>query len=271
MATFFTVHRISSPPGESFRPNGDKNAQRSSAPHFSVRRSAFGVQRFFPRSRTAFTVIELMIVAGVISILLSILLPVFHNARKAAMRSRARIEATALAQAAVQYKNVYGYWPGMVREAGENSVQANPFSPDNRPSNYTDWPLVSRFGNDTFKVSIRAQDGSTSEANYINDNLLYRSLLPFNTKYTDNLNPLNPRRFRFLEMKNEAQPDLVNLPDPWTNQYVVVMGLLPSTQYTFVNNGQTILIASNLTAFAFSWGTQGNSGTNLIFSAGVPQ
>lgn len=220
-----------------------------------------------PAPRAAFTVIELMIVAGVISILLSILLPVFHNARKAAMRSRARIEATALAQAVVQYKNVYGYWPGMVKEVGENSVQANTFSSNNGD---LDWPLISRFGNDTFTMTVQTQSGS-SDAHYINDNLLYRSLLPFNTKYTDNLNPLNPRRLRFLEMKNEAQPNLVNLPDPWTNQYVVVMGLLPSTQYTFVNNGQTVLIASNLTAFAFSWGTQGNSGTNLIFSAGVPQ
>jgi len=222
-------------------------------------------------SRAAFTVIELLIVIGVLSILFSILLPVFHTARKATLKARAKIEATTLAQAVVQYKNVYGYWPGTVKEVDANRVQANVFTPDNRPSNYTDWPLVSRFGNETFKVSIRTQDGSTSEANYINDNLLYRSLLPFNTKYTDNLNPLNPRRFRFVEMKHETQPNLVSLPDPWTNQYVVVMGLLPTTQYTFANNGQTILIASNLTAFAFSWGAQGNGATNYIFSAGVPQ
>ena len=233
----------------------------------ATRRAGGPDQRTEALPRAAFTVIELLIVIGVLSILFSILLPVFHTARKATLKARAKIEATALAQAVVQYKNVYGYWPGMVKEAGENSVQANTFSSNNGDLN---WPLVSRFGNDSFKISIQTQGGGSSEAHYINDNLLYRSLLPFNTKYTDNLNPLNPRRFRFVEMKHETQPDLVSLPDPWTNQYVVVMGLLPSTQYTFANNGQTILIASNLTAFAFSWGAQGNGATNYIFSAGVP-
>ena len=225
-----------------------------------------------PRSRAAFTVLELMIVMGVLSILLSILLPVFHSARKASLRIRARIEATALTQAVIEYKNVYGYWPGMVKASG-SQLQIAPTP--NKPAGAIDWPLVSHFSNEWFKVYVTTSGGASGqEASYVDDNTLYRSLLPFDTTHPGtekNLNPLNPRRARFIELADEQTPSRVSLPDPWGNQYIVVMGLNPSTTFTheFRNQDTTLiqrLSVSNLTAFALSLGADK---TNLIFSAGV--
>lgn len=250
----------------------DSHAQRSSASGLNVERSAFC-------SRAAFTVLELLIVMGVFSILLSILLPVFRTAYKATLKTRAKIEATALTQAVVQYKNVYGYWPGMVKDSNSQLLQ-NDQAFANTPSGVLDWPLVSQYSNTWLTVSVRLSDGTQKEANYLasktatdNDNLLYRSLLPFDKRNTDNLNPLNPLRIRFLTLSNETDPLHTSLPDPWGNEYIVVMGLNPASQFTQTigkDNAtiiQTISV-SNLTAFAFSLGPDS---TNLIFSAGVPQ
>lgn len=220
---------------------------------------------------SGFTVLELLIVIGVLSVLFSILLPVFSKVREAVLRSRAQVEATALAQAVVQYKNVYGYWPGMVTESG-GQVKIEPAP--NRPAGAIDWPLVSNFSNVWFKVSVRSQDGSINgEASYVSDNTLYRSLLPFDRRYPsdNNRNPLNPQGFRFVDLKNEEDVRYVSMPDPWGNQYIVVMGLNPSTVFThdFKNEGgETLsrLSVSNLTAFALSYGSDKRT---LIISAGI--
>ena len=209
-----------------------------------------------------------MIVMGVLSILLSILLPVFHTVRKATLKARAKIEATALAQAVVEYKNVYGYWPGMVRESG-SQLARNDAAFANATLN---WPLVSKYSNEWFTVTSSAG----GEANYVTNNILYRSLLLFHKDYdAKNLNPLNPRRIRFIDMVNETEPTRVSLPDPWGNQYIVVMGLNPASTFRqdFTRNGALIqrLSVSNLTAFAICLGPDGANSTNLIFSAGVPQ
>lgn len=218
-----------------------------------------------------FTVLELLIVIGVLSVLFSILLPVFSKAREATLRSRAQVEASSLAQAVVQYKNVYGYWPGMVTESGGAlKIEQAP----NRPAGAIDWPLVSNFSNEWFKVSVRSLDGSVNgEASYVTDNTLYRSLLPSDRRNSadKNRNPLNPQGLRFIDLKGEDDPQHVSLPDPWGNQYIVVMGLNPSTVFThdFKNqDGEVLhrLSISNLTAFALSYGSDKRT---LIFSAGI--
>ncbi len=220
---------------------------------------------------SGFTVLELLIVIGVLSVVLSVLLPVFNKVREASLRAKARVEATALAQAVIQYKNVYGYWPGMVTEAGGALKIADA---PNKPAGSIDWPLVSNYSNTWFKVSVRASDGSVNgEASYVTDNTLYRSLLPFDTRYAadNNRNPLNPQRLRFLDLKDEEDPLQVSLPDPWGNQYIVVMGLNPSTVFTHdfqTENGDVLqrLSVSNLTAFVLSYGADKKT---LLFSAGI--
>ena len=217
---------------------------------------------------------ELLIVIGVLSILLSILLPVFQNVRASSLRSRARIEATALAQAVIQYKNVYGYWPGMV-SAAENRLKIEPTP--NKPAEYIDWPLVSNYSNTWFKVNVRTQGDATpgSQASYVTDNLLYRSLLPFDAKNTaqDNFNPLNPQRIRFIDLKGETDITHVSLPDPWGREYIVVMGLNPQTLFVadFQIEGASNyrLTTSNMVAFALSLGADSSKTNSYIFSAGV--
>lgn len=226
-----------------------------------------------PASRGGFTVLELLVVIGLFSVLLSILLPVVNKAREATLRARAAVEANALAQAVVQYKNVYGYWPGMVTESGgELTVEPTP----NKPAAAVDWPLVSNYSNTWFKVSVRSLDGSLDgEASYVPGNTLYRSLLPFDTRYAaeNNRNALNPQHIRFLDLLGEEDITRVSRPDPWGREYIVVMGLNPSTTFhqEFKKDSTTLytLTTSNLVAFAFSLGADTAKTNSYIFSAGV--
>lgn len=252
-----------------------RNAQSPTSSDLGFRRSISSVQRLRTnvpsalshkaRHAHAFTLLELLIVMGVLSVLLSILLPVFTTARKATLKARAKIQATALAQAVIQYKNVYGYWPGMVK-ASDDKLQQNPeaFSSDSSLA------LISRYSNEWFAVVNKVS------GNYVTDNTLYRSLLPFDKTKDKNANPLNPNRLRFIDLDNEREPNAAALSDPWGNQYIVVMGLAPSTTFTqeFRNQDNVLarrLSVSNLTAFVVCLGPEGRYSTNLIFSAGVPQ
>lgn len=253
------------------------NAQSPTSSDLGFRCSIFSVQRLRAnvplshkaRHARAFTILELLIVMGVLSVLLSILLPVFTTARKATLKARAKIQATALAQAVIQYKNVYGYWPGMVKASGDQ-LQQNPEA----VSSASSLALISKYSNEWFTVSTTSEKG----VNYVTDNTLYRSLLPFDTTRPGdkNANPLNPSRIRFIDLDNEREPNAAAMSDPWGNQYIVVMGLAPSTTFTQEFRNQSNVLArrlsvSNLTAFVVCLGPEGRYSTNLIFSAGVPQ
>jgi type II secretory pathway pseudopilin PulG len=225
--------------------------------------------RTLKRPRAAFTVIELLMVIGVLAVLLAIMLPVFSKAREASKRARARVEATALAQAVIQYKNVYGYWPGMIIESGGQLTR------NTAALTHTalDTPLVSRGSNTWFEVEARNPDGTTKNVNYfpLSDNALYRALLPFDTRRSGdkNRNPLNSRRVRFLSLKGEEAPASVSLPDPWGKPFNVVMGLDPSCQTTLYDGTWPIVTFSNQTAVAFAR-AQTKLSTSLYFiSAGV--
>ena len=52
--------------------------------------------------RSAFTVLELVMVVGVLSVVLAVVLPTLKTVLDAALRKRAQAEATALAQAAIR-------------------------------------------------------------------------------------------------------------------------------------------------------------------------
>jgi len=98
-------------------------------------RNVFGTpaRRMIARfPRRAFTVIELVMVVGVLSTLLAIVLPTIKTVRNAVQRRQAMAEATALAQAAIRYKTEYGFWPGQLESKNEpegtvRKVQSDPF------------------------------------------------------------------------------------------------------------------------------------------------
>jgi prepilin-type N-terminal cleavage/methylation domain-containing protein len=61
--------------------------------------------------RLGFTLIELIVVLGVIGILIAILFPAVNMARTNARAREADVTATALANAITAFKTEYGYWP----------------------------------------------------------------------------------------------------------------------------------------------------------------
>lgn len=191
-------------------------------------------------------------VIGVLAVLLAILLPVFRNARTATLRTRARVQATALGQAVEQYKNLYGYWPGAVTEDGGKLKQ----NTDALTYGALNTPLVCRGSNDWFDVLVRNADGSRRDVNHIprGDNTLYRSLLPFDIRYSGdkNRNPLNPNRVRLIELKAEETPLAATLSDPWDKEFCVVMGLDPARLTTLYDGTWPIISFSNQTAAVLS-------------------
>ncbi len=217
----------------------------------------------------AFTVLELLMVMGVLSVLLAIVLPTIKTVRASVLRKQAKVEATALAQAVIRYKTEYGFWPGQLEEknAAEGTVKLRAgFETDTWLSG-----IISRFKNIGFKVT--SNDGS-AEPVYIDENYAYRSFRQVGNKSgeTYQSNPLNPKGIRFLDLTNEEDAETVSYPDPWGNEYILIMGLNPRSLFTheITAQGKTYSVSvSNIIAFAFSFGAAGKNSTNYIYSAGV--
>ncbi len=73
-------------------------------------------------SRTGFTLIELLTVIAIIGILAGILIPVVGSARKAANKAKSKAQFANYANALVQYRTEYGYWPSIL-----NGSETTPF------------------------------------------------------------------------------------------------------------------------------------------------
>jgi len=208
-------------------------------------------------SRYGFTIIELTIVIGVLSILLAIALPTVKSVRMAAERKKAEIQATLLTQAVLKYKDVYGFWPGQLE--------------------------VTSTGGGTPQVQLSADfevQSSGDEPIYLGEggqrqNQLYQALNiidPENQK-SDGLyqpNPLNPRQIKFVDLENITDIDEIGFPDPWGQEFIVFMGLNPRNRFTYEQRQPSYRITvSNCTAFAFSRGPDGDRSGKFIMAAGV--
>lgn len=87
------------------------------------------ISRRPPRFRLAFTVIELLVVTGIIGVLIALLLPTLGRARESARRAHCASNLRQLMQAIVMYGADYeGYFPGSGIAAGLNG--GAPFSSD---------------------------------------------------------------------------------------------------------------------------------------------
>ncbi len=218
-------------------------------------------------SRSAFSVIELTMVIGVLSLLLAIVLPTIKTVHASALRNRAAAEATALAQAAIHYKSVYGFWPGQLQANEDGTVklragfQAATFIP----------VIISRAGNTTFKVTASAG----AEPVYLDKNEVYRAFRRVGSLQGSLFkpNPLNPKGIHFIDLENESDPEQVARPDPWGRGYILFMGLNPESTFThtvtFQNGATQVTPVNNTIAFAFSYGPNGENSTNFLYSAGV--
>jgi len=236
-------------------------------------RNVFGTpaRRMIARfPRRAFTVIELVMVVGVLSTLLAIVLPTIKTVRDAVQRRQAMAEATALAQAAIRYKTEYGFWPGQLesKNEAEGTVRLrDEFKTDSMISG-----IISRYENASFTVTTTG-----TAPVYIDENRVYQAFRQVGDKSGTAFksNPLNPKGLHFLDLKNEGNVNDVSFPDPWGHEYILIMGLNPRTLFTHTvtieggNFPSYTVSVSNTIAFAFSLGPGGNLSTNYIYSAGV--
>jgi prepilin-type N-terminal cleavage/methylation domain-containing protein len=216
--------------------------------------------------RRGFTLLELMMVIGVLAVLLAILMTAPRTVREAAFKKRAKVEATALAQAAIRYKAEYGFWPGEMLYETPTTTRAHPSMPI--PAG------MIAVGPADFTSKITTSAGALGYLQ-LNSNEVYQAFstvgFPNGTGYA--INPLNPKAIPFLDLKNEADFNIVTFPDPWGQPYRLVMGLNPKSMFTFsvtLNNNPVYNVSvSNVSAFAFSLGPSTFQSTNYIYSAGV--
>lgn len=223
-------------------------------------------------SRRAFTVLELLMVVGVLSILLAIIVPTIRTVHAAALRKRAQAEATALAQAAVRYKTEYGFWPGQIeiKDLSDGTVKLR----EEFAGEAGIIHLIAS-GPKTFTDNLKTTDGARVVT--LNTNEVCQAFSRVGEKQgTAHLpNPLNPKGIYFLDLAGEDVFQRVGYTDPWGRSYILFMGLNPRSIFTHTITAQgsgtpthTVSV-SNTIAFAFSLGPEGDRSTNYIYSAGV--
>ena len=81
------------------------------------------IRKFTPR--TAFTLIEMLIVIAIIAILASLLLPAVAKARETAKRQRMQATINGMSIALKGYYNEYGHWPTKTGYTGGDFVLSN--------------------------------------------------------------------------------------------------------------------------------------------------
>jgi type II secretory pathway pseudopilin PulG len=206
-------------------------------------------------------------VVGTLSVLLAIILPTIKTVRNSALNKKAQTEATALAQAAIHYKNKYGFWPGQLQTKADDAVELRPAF-KNLPADFV--PAIIS-GPKSFTDSLQV----TVEPVYLNENEVYQSFRQIGNKEGERFksNPLNPKGIHFIDLAEENEPLRANFFDPWGRSYILFMGLNPHSTFThtinFPNGGSQLVRVDNAIAFAFSYGQDGDRSTNYLYSAGV--
>jgi prepilin-type N-terminal cleavage/methylation domain-containing protein len=140
-------------------------------------------------NRSAFTLVEMLVVIGIIAILAGILLPALGRAKRAAYENQARTELRSIETAVKAYFAQYGKFPAFNGQAdvkyGLNASGASDGS--------------TRSNNELINV-LRSVDaiGNTSHAN-------------------------NQRRIIFLEVPNKSLSSTAAFNDPWGAEYRIVL------------------------------------------------
>ena len=130
-----------------------------------------------------FTLVELLIVIGIIAILAGILLPVISGAAKRADMTKAKAEITTLVNAIKQFESTYGHLP--------------------LPTGYD---AIAKLNDDQYEDLIRILQGED----------------PVNGSFGSSTPPPNPntRRTRFLDVVGNTRG---RFQDPWGSNYFIYM------------------------------------------------
>jgi prepilin-type N-terminal cleavage/methylation domain-containing protein len=176
------------------------------------------------RPRTGFTLIELLVVIAIIGILAAMLLAVLPSVTNAAKKTKAKLEAQAIATAIEQYDAAYGRFP--VSSDLQKYLQNQ------------NWTGDFTYGGAVFSNAIANSGLSSTNSIYTTNNSEVIAILMNLTNYpngsgaTANANyQKNPQQTVFLTAKKSGDNvssgvgnDLVYR-DPWGNPYVITMDL----------------------------------------------
>ena len=226
----------------------------------------------FPfQGRAGVTLMELIIVLGMVSVLLGIALPAMRAVHATALKRQAASEATTLAHAALRYKEAYGFWPGELKLVSDSDTKVRLHENTPEVNGVKRASLVVSAPEDILE-NLTENSTGTSGWLKLATNEVYCCFARLNERQStpSKRNPLNPKGIEFAGLDNEEHWDIVGRADPWGNAYTLLMGMNPQSQFRLYLNGTQILAASNVTVLAFSKGAPtSGAATNYIFSAGV--
>ena len=153
------------------------------------------------RKRSAFTLIELLIVIAIIVVLASVLLPAMNSVMKKAEATKARVEAKSLVNAWKAYFNEYGRWP----------VGAN----------------YKLFEDAIFLGDKQNADEASSTGIVMIANVMTNIMYPNASLYAGmNMHPIcteyNAKREVFLTYQADSVNTNGDMVDPWGNPYKVM-------------------------------------------------
>ncbi|MBO4287807.1 MAG: type II secretion system protein [Kiritimatiellae bacterium] len=221
--------------------------------------------------RSGITLMELIIVLGMVSVLLAIALPAMRAVHAASLKRRAAAEATELAQGALRYKETYGFWPGEVKLVSDADTKVKLHEDTPQQNGLKRAALIVSAPEDILE-NLTEHSTGTEHWLRLKTNEAYRCFARLNERQAtpSKRNPLNPKGIEFVGLDNEKHWDIVGKADPWGHAYTLLMGMNPRSQFRLYLNGTQILAVSNVTVLAFSKGApEAQNATNYIFSAGV--